>query len=498
MDRRFFIKSTTGAALFGPHLLSSLCLAQRESHASYLNGKVINISESVPGGKRVAFGWKTVSLSVGGDVAVLSFPEFSTDSKCKPTHFRISMGMDERDTKVLEVLLPETKTVIDTIALNYVSQFQVYEIELRESDLPKIRNQGLGLRLVRGNPLEIFVGGKEIPEALLPHLLLPGEANATEEFFRRMNSLASIQQFGWMEGCVVDGLIDLSELPRHKSMREMAFKHLSMFFVGDRLIYEGERCEPRDDNIYGIEGTLPFAALAKLKPDAPQLDIAIKYWMDTLDSEGVIKDWGKMTSEGSYTVGYAMVETAKARKSEELMDIGINQVRLRQKSLFNGDSFWRTDNKEDGHWSRGIAWQLIGEVRTFSVAKEYADVSHMIKSYQQLSEWAMKYQRQDGLWAVYVNEPSLLADTAGSSGIAAALAMGVNQGWLGDDALVSAKKAYAGIEKYLTADGFLDGVSQCNKGGGRLQRSDFRCIYQMGMGLYAQLIAALEKNGVQV
>jgi hypothetical protein len=40
-------------------------------------------------------------------------------------------------------------------------------------------------------------------------------------------------------------------------------------------------------------------------------------------------------------------------------------------------------------------------------------------------------------------------------------------------------------------DGFLGGVAQANKGGERLQRGDYRVIYQMGMGLMAQLIAAL-------
>ncbi|WP_437206165.1 hypothetical protein [Planctomicrobium sp. SH664] len=42
----------------------------------------------------------------------------------------------------------------------------------------------------------------------------------------------------------------------------------------------------------------------------------------------------------------------------------------------------------------------------------------------------------------------------------------------------------------LTPDGFLQGASQSNKGGEDLQRSEYRVIYQMGMGLMAQLLAA--------
>ena len=40
--------------------------------------------------------------------------------------------------------------------------------------------------------------------------------------------------------------------------------------------------------------------------------------------------------------------------------------------------------------------------------------------------------------------------------------------------------------------GFLDGAAPSNKGGLELQRSDYRGIFQMGMGLMAQLIAALK------
>jgi hypothetical protein len=47
------------------------------------------------------------------------------------------------------------------------------------------------------------------------------------------------------------------------------------------------------------------------------------------------------------------------------------------------------------------------------------------------------------------------------------------------------------LTRHLTADGLLGGVSQSNKGGEALQRGSYRSIYQMGMGLKAQLIAAL-------
>jgi unsaturated rhamnogalacturonyl hydrolase len=105
---------------------------------------------------------------------------------------------------------------------------------------------------------------------------------------------------------------------------------------------------------------------------------------------------------------------------------------------------------------------------------------------------AMKHQRDDGLWAVYVKRPDLTQDTAGSSGIAASLAIGDQQGWLDESAREAAERTLSGLKPHLTPDGFLSGAGQSNKGGGSLQSGNCRVIYQMAMGLMGQLIAALD------
>ncbi|HCN77796.1 MAG TPA: glucuronyl hydrolase, partial [Verrucomicrobiales bacterium] len=64
-------------------------------------------------------------------------------------------------------------------------------------------------------------------------------------------------------------------------------------------------------------------------------------------------------------------------------------------------------------------------------------------------------------------------------------------GWLDDKAGQAAQRALKGLAKHLTPDGLLAGAAQSNKGGDALQKSDYRTIYQMGMGLKMQLMAAL-------
>ena len=185
--------------------------------------------------------------------------------------------------------------------LRFVSQFQIYQLPLTPADVTDIRREGVALRLIKGSALEIFSGRAEVPAVLLPHLLVPGTADAKSEYFTRLNSLACVQQFGWMEGCVLDGLLDLAARPQHAHLKAAAQKHLALFFKGDHLIYENHLSAPSDDKLYGIEGSLPFAALARVTPQHPLLDLALQFWQSRKRSNGVIQDAMHLSSEGSYT-----------------------------------------------------------------------------------------------------------------------------------------------------------------------------------------------------
>lgn len=448
----------------------------------------------IPEHQRVPFGWKVAAIAPAGDPPLtLKWNAFPLDAK--PTHFRIAVGLDERDEKEVEVTLAESGRRLGLIAVRFPAQFQPYQLELSSQDVTDIAREGIALRLTKGSELEIFVGGNSVPKEFLPHLACSGNSSPMEEFFRRMRSLASVQQFGWMEGCVLEGLLDLGELPDGKADRDAAEKHLSLFLRDGKLIYESPRSAPSDGRIYGIEATLPFAAIARLYPEHPILELAVDGWNKRRRPNGSVQDGSMMTSEGTYTVAYPMALIAKSRGDEAMMLDALQQCRVRSK-LFDGQEFWRTMDddgvRHDRNWSRGIAWQMLGLVRTLEVAKDRDDIADLVKDLQSLSTWVMQHQREDGLWGVIITEPNLTADTAGCAGIAAALARAARIGWLGPEANESAVRTYQALQSHLTADGFLKGASQSNKGGLHIQRSDYRVIYQMGMGLFAQLAAALE------
>lgn len=450
----------------------------------------------VPEKQRAPFGWQLATITTAEKPPlVLQWEELP--QAVTPTHFRIAVGLDERDAKEIEVTLAGSGRRLGTLDVRFPAPFQVYQMKLSPADVGDIMMEGVALRLTKGSDLEIFVAGPDLPAALLPHLLVPGTATPMEEFYQRLNSLAVVQQFGWMEGCVLEGLLDLSAIPKHAAMKEKAQRHLDLFFRDSRLVYEDPKSVPNDGRLYGIEGGLPFAALARLHPQDARLELPLAFWESRRRPTGSIQDGGHMSTEGTYTIAYPMALIARQRGDEKLMQDALYQCRIRQARFFDGQEFWRTydDDGKRGNrnWARGIAWQMLGLVRTLEVARERRDIGDLILHLQKLATWTAAQQREDGLWSVIVNEPKLTTDTAGSAGIAAALALGARNGWLDASARSAAQRTLAGLEHHLTPDGFLDGVSPSNKGGLELQRSDYRAIFQMGMGLMAQLIAALEQ-----
>lgn len=112
-----------------------------------------------------------------------------------------------------------------------------------------------------------------------------------------------------------------------------------------------------------------------------------------------------------------------------------------------------------------------------------------------MAEWVAVRQQDSGLWPCFFDEPDTPPDTSGCAGIAAAVAIGVREAILSADHLPTARRTYTAlVDGYLDADGWLRGASPSNKAeamAADLQRSTCRIVAPWGMGLFAQLAAAL-------
>ncbi len=465
--------------------------------ADYLFTSAIEAPDlDVPEGKRVSFGLDAIPVLPDGILTRLYWSAASSDVESR---LRLMIALDVREEVLIEVIALQTEKVIGTLDIRYAYVCQPFEMLLNPEQTASALLDGVGLRMVQGTKALWFFNAV-VPETTLfrPHLLTRAGGAPLQHFYQRLTSLDSIQPFSWMEGCVLDGLLDLSHSNATSANAQLSLKaHLEQFIDSKkRLFYEDPQSRPVDDRIYGIEGTLPFAAIAETWPNHRLIEQVVSFWRMRITENGAIVDGGTLSAEGSYTIAYPLALIAQQKNDPELLDLALRQLILRRDYLVHENGLYLRYH-QDGtrsfrNWARGCAWYMLGLARTLIWLGKDSVTAELRAEFERVAAWIKAYARSDGLWSCFVDEHEVAVDTSGSAGIAAALALGAKNGLLDESYRVLAAQTFESLQTYLTPDGLLTGVAQSNRGGEALQRSDYRVISQMGMGLMGQLAAALE------
>ncbi len=460
---------------------------------------------SFPAGKRIPAGWPAFAVGPTPTLLRLTASSDSANATAGPASFRLTTALDDRSPRLIEVALAGVGAearVLGRLDLRYAHAIETFPFALSAADATAARARGLTLRLIgAGAPLWFFGGtaatsALALPVEFQPHLMTaPAAVDRVAEFHRRIASLASVQTFGWMQGCVFEGLRALAE--RHPTGPYAAARaqHWQLFVPQrDRLVYEDPRSNPVDGRIYGIEGALPFADLARFDPSSPHVDLFVTFARKHTRADGAIQDGNTLSAEGSYTVAYPLAVIAAQRRDAALADLARTQLRLRNERLWHDGALWLRRADDNTHtfrgWARGVAWHALGVARSIEPLRQSGDAAVAEAELRRIAAWVLPLQRPDGLWSCFLEDPATgVPDSSGSAGIAAALACGARLGVLDPAAAGAARRALTGVRAHLTADGLLGGAAQSNRGGEALQRSDYRVLAQMGMGLLAQLDA---------
>lgn len=451
------------------------------------------LSDEIPQ-RRAPFGWPILRLDPNATVALPPVPTAAAAGGW----LRFTTSIDDREVKRVSAFLAASRRPLGDLELPYAHSLQPFQLRLIASDFADAAREGIVLSLTKAtSPLWILAealpaGAAALRPGLAPDL--PGDP--LPRFFDLLGSVASVQTFGWMEGCVLDALHDLSETTGNPRWRRALDEHFALFITPDRrLVYENPRGHPCDNRIYGIEGALPFGQLAKVAPDHPLLDLALAFFRSHLNPDGTFAQPEMISAEGSYTIAYPLAVLAQTRRDPALAALSANTLRVRRASLRRPDGLWLRHH-EDGartfrSWARGVAWYLLGLGRSLEHLEGLARTDDLKAEFRAASAWALDFQRADGLWGCFLDDPATLADTSGSAGIAAALARGTAAGLLPAAHRAPADACWRGLLPHLTSDGFLDGAAQSNRGGDALQRGPVRVLSPMGMGLMGQLAACL-------
>lgn len=384
---------------------------------------------------------------------------------------------------------------LGTVVLDHSDCFEAIDVPLTAREAALAQAAGVEVSTGASDPLWFFGAGA--PPALAPGMRSPGSAHdRTGAMLDRMRDLGSLQQFGWKEGCVLDGMLALHRARPDDGFAEAIDTHLSVFRTAEGgLRYEDPWGRGVEGSfLHGIEAALPFAVLAERDPRDPLLESFVEFALTSQRADGLVIDDDMVSAEGCYTIAYPLAAIARRCRRPELVPLALAQLELRRTRLADGDVVWLRDEPSGRtfrSWTRAWSWYLLGLVRTLEQIDPADRPAALAAEFTRAAAAAMARQLPDGCWRVFLDEPETGTDTSGSAGIAAALAVGHRLGIAPHGALAAARRTHESLLGRLTDDGLLTGATQANKDGERLQRCDYRVTSQMGTGLLAQLHAEL-------
>mgnify|MGYP006271896023 CR=1 FL=1 len=408
---------------------------------------------------------------------------------------RLAIGRIDRKDIVLLIETAKSETVIAKKLIRNPALFQPIDIKLTQEQCKQVIEEGIHIRQPAGEQ-KVFIIRKAVSEighapALTPHLFIPlSEDDRLAQFLDRLASLDSLNEFNWRNGCILDGLWMLSRFSNEDRYSTATKTQLDIYYN-----YLDSPHGPTLDRLPGMENTLPWATLVRYKPEHHSIDPLLAHWEAHRRHDGAICDGDTLVAETNYTVAYPMAAIGRVRGDESLIDDALDQLRIHIRVLKSeGNLFLRCTLS--GHlyfrnWCRGIAWYFLGMVRTLEESGRESGVDEIIDEIKRVAAWVSTYQRDDGLWHTFIDDPETPTDTSGSSGIASGIAAAIRCRWVDNKLAATSEAALSGLRDKLTLDGWLTGVAPGNVGGEAFQRHPYRATQQMGMGLMAGLVAEL-------
>jgi len=441
----------------------------------------------------IPFNGITIQTDDSTSYMLLKWRGLKANSLGAKPRFRLCVVSEQRTFQYLEVLSAKNK-LIGTMDLSISASFQIIEFQIPIEKLKTVLQDGIKIMCKgKGNPVTFFMPSKEIPPTFYPHLLVVQEKLSPKQaFLNQMASRSSLTNFGWQEGCVLDGLAALSNNFKSNNAYQKALNdHLN-------LIFEQGKAPVMDGS---IEATLCIAQLALRNSSHPEIEKAFAFWQKKEDGEGGIIDGTQTSAEGNYTVAWPLAVLAKELHRPDLAEKSMLQLRLRRNRLVDQEgAIWLRHYKNSSPqrtyklWSRGVAWYFLGLAKTLDVLPN--PPADLIAELQRTAQFLIPFQTQEGLWHVFADDPQSAPETSGTAGIAAAMAIGVRRGWLGKNEELSIQKSLKALYGRLTPDGFLTAVAHSNmkEGGEVFQRKTKGTILQFGMGMMAQLVAEIDRK----
>ena len=505
-------------------LTTSAVLGRTEKRAPYryVLAKVKATKTALPEGKYIPFDWSFGEIventegvgdfrlgmsDVGDGLPKSEIPNPKSNegvhlswnetniSKKSSVRLRITSATDVREVLVLEVKTAISGKKIADWNLQFAAMLQPFELEIPKEFIKIVEEEGITLTMLKGTkPFWFFSGSntKSAPNAYLPHLLMYDSKSQKNEAWKdRILSNESLQTFGWQQGVVWDGMLEMSE--KSPKAKAVLAQQLDLYFAKNSLVYCNLNNIKTVEKISTVESILPFAILAQTNPTHPLLKTAIEFCENHANTEGVIADGTgnnrMVKTEECYTVSYPLAVLAKMLNRPDLAVLAIKTLKSRILILEKGNSIYQRGTEQGDlffeNWGRGVAWYLLGIAKTLAHLPDSADKERIKESFQKSVAKVLDYQQVNGLWYNFFHQAETGYETSGTAGITAALSYALNKGLLSENVKTPILKGKNALLPYMTPDGFLAGTAQVNKGGDALQQNGFRVISPYTLGFLA-------------
>ena len=480
-------------------LIFSFCAVSAQSKSvkqpakyavAQLSGSAVIENNTETGG--VYFQHQTIRIQTdsAASVLVLKWKNLDKKSLGKEPRLRLTTASGLRSWQYLDISLTNGE-LLGSMDISMTTSYQVFELIIPSNKIDAVLKSGVEVRSRgKGEPVSFFVSSSEVPDALCPHLLIPGTLSPREEFLNRFVTKAGVDGYGWQGGCVLDGLAALASSAKNPEPYKKALENLlNLYFPKGAPLH----------TYPSIENTSCVAQLAISQPYHPEIENTLAFWKSRENERGEVVDHKQVAAEGNYTVSWPLAVISKQLNRPELAEKAIQGLRFRTKYLIDeqGNQWLRyrfdlSPLRTYKHWSRGNAWYFLGMAKTMDVLPNVP--ADLIAEFQRAAKHYATLQDAEGMWHMFACEPETAPESSGTAGIATAMAIGVRHGWLGKEYEQIARKALKALENRLTPDGFLTSTAHCNRpeGGEKFQRETKGSILKFGMGFYAQLLAELE------
>lgn len=412
-DRRTFLKKAAGASVLLAGNTIDLPEARRATPPYFplvIPRKGYTPAE-VPEGKRIPFGWSYFSVPVQQQGIVLQtgkLPEDTTGTLL----LRLMIALDTRDKREISVSLAGSGHVIGKMSVWYAAALQIFECTLT-ANARQISEEGIRLMMEKGNaPLFLLATSESSGSHLLAVSKLPA-LSPSARFLQTLHSDRSLHPFGWMEGCVLDGLRELAlQTPGGESQKALD-RHLKYFVPDEQnLIYETPNTLPADNTFTNLESGLPFVAIAGKYPNHTSTRRFLHFCEQRIEN-GKVKS-NSFTTEGCYTLAYPLAAVAKLTGQKQYYEHALTELEERIRYLTDDRAVYQRVSVKEGtkgfrNWGRGYTWFLLGMVRTAAVIRPEANpeqkqrLEKIRATFVYYAEMALRYQQPDHSWYAYLD-----------------------------------------------------------------------------------------------